>query len=162
LRRQWAVLLARRGAALAGVGRGPEAVKSVRQAVALSEGLLRGDHEPRRPPAPGPSVWPQCPPASPGSVWSFFAQELLRQEEEPCYLYDLACHLALASTLPGRAGLADPAGRAVQALRDLVASGFDNAYQLRTDPALDPLRKREDFRKLVRDLGARVREKGPA
>ena len=50
----------------------------------------------------------------------------------------------------------DPAGRAVQALRDYVASGFDNPHKLRTDPALEPLRKRDDFQKLVRDLEARV------
>ena len=148
LRRQWAVLLYRRGAALAGLGRGPEAVKAARQAIALTEGLLRGENELR------------CPPASPVSVWSFFAGELARQE--PCYLYDLACQLSLASTLPGNAGLADPAGQAVLALRDLIASGLDNAYKLRADRALDPLRQRPDFQKLVRDLEARARRKEPA
>jgi tetratricopeptide (TPR) repeat protein len=146
LRRQWVLLLARRSAALARVGRGTEAVEPIRQAIAMTEGLVRGDHE------------LLCPPASPLSVWSFFAEEL---DQEPCYLYDLACHLALASTLADNAGLTDPAGQAAQALRDLVASGFDNAYKLRTDPALDPLRQRPDFEKLVRELEARVKGKEP-
>ncbi len=150
LRRQWALLLTRRSAALAGVGRGPEAVEAIRQALALTEGLLRGNLEPRCPFAPPP-------PASGLSVWSFLAQELLRQGQEPCYLYDLTCQLALASTLPDQAGLADPAGQAVQALREYIALGFDNAYKLRTDPALDPLRPRRDFQDLLRDLEAKMK-----
>jgi tetratricopeptide (TPR) repeat protein len=148
LRRKWAVLLAHRSTTLARLGRDSEAAEAVRQAVALTQGLLRGGDELR------------CPPASPLSVWSFLAGELCRQE--PCYLYDLACQLALASTLPRNAGLDDPAGRAVQALRDHVAHGFDNVYKVRTDPALAPLRRRPDFQELVRDLEARVRAKGPA
>jgi hypothetical protein len=146
LRRQWAVLLACRGAALAGLDRGPESAEAVRQAVALTEGLLRGDLEPRCPPVPGLSVWP-------------FVRELAQLE--PCYLYDLACHLALASTLPGNAGLADPASQAVRALRDHIALGFDDASRLRTDPALAPLRQRPDFQDLVRDLEVKLRGQGP-
>jgi serine/threonine-protein kinase len=159
LRRQWALLLARRGAALAGVRRGREAAEAVSQAVALTEGLLRGDHEPRPLPASPLSVWLRCPPATPLSVWSFFAGELWRQE--PCYLYDLACQLTLASSLPGNAGLEDPAGQAVQALRALIASGFDNSYKLRTDRGLAPLRQRPDFQKLVAGLESRARNKEP-
>jgi serine/threonine-protein kinase len=150
LRRQWALLLARRSAALAGVGRGTEAASAARQAIAMTEGLLRGDDQLR------------CPPASPLSAWSFLAEEICLQEQEPCYLYDLACHLALASTLPDNAGLADPARRAVHALRDYIAAGFDNAYRLRTDPALAPLRNRQDFRRLAPYLAAKAGGKEPA
>jgi hypothetical protein len=75
---------------------------------------------------------------------------------EPCYLYDLACYLALASTLPGKNGRPDPADQAVRLLCCSVATGFDNLHKLRTDPALEPLRKREDFQKLVHDLEART------
>jgi hypothetical protein len=138
LRRQWARLLGHRAAALAQADRGPEAVKAVQQALDLTAGLLRGDRE-----------W-RCPPATAASVWSFLAVELYWQE--PCYLYDLACTLALASTLPGEAGLPDPAGRALRALHDYAASGFDNPHALRTDPALEPLRNRPDFQDLVREL----------
>jgi serine/threonine-protein kinase len=148
LRRQWAALLARQGAALAHGGRGREAVEAVQRAVTMTEGLIRGERQLR------------CPPATPVCVWSFLADELYRQEL--CYLYDLACHLALASTLPGGAALPDPAGRAVQALRGYVASGFDNLQKLRTDPALEPLRKRGDFQKLLRDLEAKVEGRRPS
>jgi tetratricopeptide (TPR) repeat protein len=140
LRRRWAALLAQRGRALAQLRRGGEAVEPVSKAIRLTEELLRGGGEVR------------CPPASPASVWCFFAEELYRQE--PCYLYDRACYLALASTLDRAAGIADPAGEAVEALRDYVASGFDNPHKLRTDPALEPLRKRDDFQKLQRELEA--------
>jgi tetratricopeptide (TPR) repeat protein len=79
-------------------------------------------------------------------------------KQEPCYLYDLAHHLTLASTLPGSAGVTNPADRAMKALGEYIVSGFDNPYKLRTDPQLEPLRKREDFQKLVRDLEIKVKE----
>jgi len=145
LRRQWALLLARRSAALAGLGRGPEAVKAIRQAVTMTVGLLRRDHELRRQPA------------SLLSAWSFLAEEVDRLEA--CYLYDLTCQLALASTLRDNAGLDDPGGQAVQVLRGYIVFGFDNAYKLRTDPALDALRQRHDFKKLLSDLETRVKAK---
>jgi hypothetical protein len=141
LQRQWAVLLARRGAALARVGRGAEAVKAVRQAAAITTGILCGD----RPFHP--------PPVSPASLWTFMPT--LLWPAEPRHLYDLACHLALASTLPVENGRPDPADQGVLLLRSCLASGFDNLHQLRTDPALEPLRKRPDFQKIVRDLEAR-------
>jgi serine/threonine protein kinase/tetratricopeptide (TPR) repeat protein len=141
LPRLWAVLLARKGAALTRVGRAPEGVKAVRQAISITEGLLRGGRQVR------------CPPASVAVIWSFLAEELYWYE--PCYLYDLAGHLALASTLPGDAGIADPGGQAIKALADYVATGFDNPYKLRNDPALEPLRNRDGFQKLIRDLEAK-------
>jgi serine/threonine-protein kinase len=49
------------------------------------------------------------------------------------------------------------ADRAVAALRQAVADGYKDAAQLRKDPALDPLRGRDDFKKLLADL-----EKAPA
>jgi tetratricopeptide (TPR) repeat protein len=75
---------------------------------------------------------------------------------EPCYLYDLAHYLTLASTLPGDAGLSKPADQAVEAIRNFIASGFDNPYKLRHDPRLEPLRKREDFQTMVRELEAKL------
>ena len=137
-----ALLLAHRAAALAGVDRMPEGAKAIRQAIDMTDGLVRGGGQVR------------CPPTTPASAWSFLAEELYWRE--PCYLYDLACQLALASTLPGDAGLADPAGRAVRALRDYVVSGFDNPYKLRNDPALEPLRQRGDFQKLLSDLETKI------
>ena len=81
-------------------------------------------------------------------------------KQEPCYLYDLAHHLTLASTLPGEDAQA-LTDRAVKALADFIASGFDNPYKLRTDSRLEPLRSREDFRRLVSDLeGPGPRDQG--
>jgi hypothetical protein len=71
---------------------------------------------------------------------------------ESCGLYDLAGHLALASTLSSENGKSDFADQAVWWLRSSVASGFDNPHKLRTDPALEPLRTREDFQNLIHDL----------
>ena len=140
LHRQWAALLAGKGAALARSGRREEAAEAVRKAVGITRGLLTGGGEMHRP--SGSLVL----------LGSFLGK--LLWELEPCYLYDLTCHLALASTLPGENGKPDPADRAVQALRCSVAAGFDNPHQLRTDPALAPLRQRDDFKKLVRDVEA--------
>src|SRR5262249_36597286 len=140
LHRQWAALLALRGAALARVGRGAEAVGAVRQAVGITAGIVCGDR-------------PFYLPASVASLWAFLAT--LLWPAESCHLYDLACHLALASTLPGENSRPDPADQAVRLLRCCVASGFDNPHQFRTDPALEPLRERKDFQNLVRHLEAR-------
>ncbi len=77
-------------------------------------------------------------------------------KQEPCYRYDLAHHLTLASTMPGNAGVDHAADRAIKALRDYIASGFDNPYKLRHDPRLEPLRQRDDFQKLVKELETRL------
>jgi tetratricopeptide (TPR) repeat protein len=135
LHRQWATLLARRGAALARLGRGQEALEAVRQATGITSSLLF-----------------TCAPSFRADI-----VEWLGQLVEPCYLYDLACHQTLASTLPGANGRPGQAHLAVWLLGCSVAAGFDNPHKLRTDPALDPLRMREDFQKLVRDLEARDR-----
>jgi hypothetical protein len=62
--------------------------------------------------------------------------------------------------LPGGAGVGNAADRAIKALRDYIASGFDNPYKLRHDPRLEPLRQRDDFQKLVKDLEAKVKADG--
>src|SRR5262249_43678891 len=84
LHRDWARLLACRGAALPGVGRGPKAVKGVRQPVATAAGIVYPAH-PLSPP-----------PASLASLWAFLPT--LFRQQDPAPLYDLACYLALAST----------------------------------------------------------------
>jgi tetratricopeptide (TPR) repeat protein len=140
LRRVWGELLARKGRALARIGRGAAAGECVRQAIGIAEELTRGD---------GFFV---CLPVSWPSRWSIIAEQLSRQE--PCYLYDLACHLALASTLPGNEG-GDVLSRAVAALRASGAAGFDNVHKLRTDSRLEPLHGRADFQRLVHEMETR-------
>jgi hypothetical protein len=141
LQRRWAMLLARRGAALARLERDVEAAEAIRQAVAIAGGIVFADLLFPRPAAPLASLWG----ALPTLLW----------QPEPCALYDLARHLALASTLPRSKGRPDPADQAMGFLHCSLAAGFDNLHQIRTDSILEPLRKREDFRKLVHDLEAR-------
>jgi tetratricopeptide (TPR) repeat protein len=143
LRSQWAELLAHQGAALAATGRAAAGGEVVARAAAISEEIVRGQ-----------GCYP-CPPWSWPSVWSAVAVELCRQDPEPCQLHDLARHLALASTLPG-AGIPEPASRAVRALRDLAASGFDNPHMLRNDERLAPLRDRPDFQDLLHQMQAQT------
>jgi tetratricopeptide (TPR) repeat protein len=68
------------------------------------------------------------------------AEELARLD--PAYWYDLACILGLRSRVS--ASEAD-AAKAIAALRRAIQAGFDNEYQLRTDPRWDGLRSRPDF-----------------
>jgi tetratricopeptide (TPR) repeat protein len=147
-RAQWAELLAHQGAALAATGQGAAGGQCVARAVALGEEASQG------------TCCYFCPPSSCPAVWSALAVELYRQDPEPGYLCDLAGHLALASTLPG-AGIPDPASRAVRALRALAASGFDNPHKLQRDERLAPLRDRQDFKDLLRQLQAQAAA-GPA
>src|SRR5690349_6957316 len=87
LHRQRALLLARRGAALARVGgRDTEAAEAVRQAVAITAGIVWKDR-------PFP-----VPPVSPVSSSAFLPTLLWPPDSGQ--LYDMACYLALASTLP--------------------------------------------------------------
>jgi tetratricopeptide (TPR) repeat protein len=68
------------------------------------------------------------------------------------------CHSALAG-LAGRAGSGvsaadgqEAAARAIEWLDRAVANGFRNTNLLRIEPALDPLRNRADFKKLIAEL----------
>jgi serine/threonine-protein kinase len=54
--------------------------------------------------------------------------------------------------------------RALEALRQAVAKGYKDAAQMKKDPALDPLRGRDDFQKLLAEVEAAAKpeqKKGP-
>lgn len=90
--------------------------------------------------------------------------------------YALACDLSLGLTLIGVKDGAKPiddpedpsltpvdrarrdvyARRAVAALRQAVARGYDSPDLYRRDPALDPLRPREDFKKVIEEVVAKA------
>jgi tetratricopeptide (TPR) repeat protein len=82
--------------------------------------------------------------------------------------YDAACFLCHCMTLAGKDGqLADAgreeltgsyADRALAFLRQAVALGLKDVARLKKDPDLDPLRTREDFKKLVADLEAKTKK----
>ena len=72
------------------------------------------------------------------------AEELARLDS--AYTYDLACMLSLR----GRVSSSEAdAATAVAALRRAIEAGFDNEHLLRTDPRLDALRRRPDFRAAI-------------
>jgi tetratricopeptide (TPR) repeat protein len=65
--------------------------------------------------------------------------------------YDFACVYALASgKTPGKEQAY--ADRAMELLRRAVQAGWRNAAHMRKDTDLDPLRGREDFKQLLREL----------
>jgi serine/threonine-protein kinase len=72
---------------------------------------------------------------------------------------DTACCHAMLGSLAGRAasGVAaaegeEEAAKSIEWLRPAVAVGFRNRIELRLESALDPLRSRDDFKLLFRDM----------
>jgi hypothetical protein len=53
------------------------------------------------------------------------------------------------------------ADQAIETLRQAVKDGYRNLGGMQTDPCLDPLRRRADFQKLLVELGAKEKAKGP-
>jgi serine/threonine-protein kinase len=111
------------GRCLVRSGRGDEALKALQQALAIDERYSRS---------------------------------------QPMARYDLACDWALCITAVGRDGgerspqpsderrrLSD---RAMEALREAIAAGYNAVENLKEDPDLDPLRSRLDFQALLLDL----------
>jgi serine/threonine-protein kinase len=85
--------------------------------------------------------------------------EILETSSDVMALYNLACSLALASTIPDPAGKAaadrqrQEADRAVDTIRRAIKMGFANVGILKNDPDFDSLRRtRPDFRALLTDL----------
>jgi tetratricopeptide (TPR) repeat protein len=82
--------------------------------------------------------------------------------------YNAACYLCRGVTLAGKdAQLAetrrreltqDYSDRAMLLLRQAVEQGFKDAALMRRDPDLNPLRAREDFRKLLAHLEGKTKE----
>jgi tetratricopeptide (TPR) repeat protein len=74
-------------------------------------------------------------------------------------VFEMACCHAMLRSLAVRPGSGvsaaegeDEGGKSMERLRRAVAMGYRNRIQLRLESALDPLRARDDFERLVRDL----------
>jgi serine/threonine-protein kinase len=70
----------------------------------------------------------------------------------PDELYDVACMLATGVRLAGGGTRRVLADEAVRSLERAIAAGWDDAAWTHRDPDLDPLRDREDFRRLLGKL----------
>ena len=82
--------------------------------------------------------------------------------DPPGNAYDAGCELALCIPIVEKDDQLDAAKRqaavqfygdqAMAMLRQAVEKGYKNAAHMKKDTDLDPLRKREDFKKLVAEL----------
>src|SRR5262249_34979339 len=71
--------------------------------------------------------------------------------------YDFACAYAVASgQIADRAR--EYADRAMELLRRAVKAGFKDAAHMKQDKDLDALREREDFKKLLAEMGRKQKE----
>ena len=73
--------------------------------------------------------------------------------------YSIACAHAALAGLAGQEGTGVSAAegkahadQAMALLRKAVDAGYGNIHEYRTEDALDPLREREDFKKLLTEL----------
>jgi tetratricopeptide (TPR) repeat protein len=97
------------------------------------------------------------------------AEAIVRQGElRSVHVYNVACVFSLASAAADRDSKlssadrnqlkARYAGQAMDFLRQAVGKGYPYPRDIKEDHDLDPLRAREDFRKLVADLEAKQKE----
>ncbi len=75
------------------------------------------------------------------------------------FIFELACCHSVLAGLARQAGSGVPAAEAeaeaasaIECLGRAVASGYRNINQIRIESALDPLRDRPDFKKLMTEL----------
>jgi serine/threonine protein kinase/tetratricopeptide (TPR) repeat protein len=152
-------------------GRPDAAVARYDKAVAILEGVLGGGLRSARPPL----LTAQIQRAGARAVQGDHAQAtaateaLARQADlNPGHLYDLACNFSMSATAAERDRKLSPAdrarlqalyaARAVDFLRQAIAAGWRNPQHLKTDPDMEPLQAREDFRKLLAGLEANTKE----
>jgi tetratricopeptide (TPR) repeat protein len=97
------------------------------------------------------------------------AEVLFREKDlNPGNLYDLACTFSLSSAAAERDRMLTPgdrtrlqalyALRAMEFLRQAIAAGWLNPEVLKTDPDMESLKARDDFRKLLADLEANTKD----
>jgi eukaryotic-like serine/threonine-protein kinase len=72
-------------------------------------------------------------------------------------IYNVAC--LHATLIAGSTDARKEADFAMEWLKKAVAAGYNDIAQIKTDPDLNPLRDRDDFKKLVSDLEAKVVKK---
>jgi tetratricopeptide (TPR) repeat protein len=99
------------------------------------------------------------------------AEALARQQDlNSVNVYEIACLYSRSSAAAERDPKLSPADRtrliaryadrAMDFLRDAVSRGYTHSVAMRSDHDLDPLRARDDFRKLIADLEAQQEVSG--
>jgi serine/threonine-protein kinase len=143
-----------RALALTKLGRYTEAIRDLDRALDLDEGSAAGKIRASR----AKTL------AQAGEVAraSADAEELLKAGSlNGDALYGIASVFSLASAKTKEPDQAERyAGRAVTVLRQAVAKGYTNIEQMKRDTDLDPLRQRDDFKKLLQELGAKKNPPG--
>ena len=81
-------------------------------------------------------------------------------------LYNAACLRAVTAAVQAKNPAADAAklaqdeaDRAMQWLHKAVQAGYKDAAHMKKDTDLDPLREREDFKKLLAEMEAKAEKK---
>jgi Fe-S oxidoreductase len=87
---------------------------------------------------------------------------LKKLESGPSVLVDTACCFAICSGVvpddrPGKEAAEKYALRAIEHLRKAIAAGYREVVNLETEPELDALRSREDFKSLLGELINKVK-----
>jgi serine/threonine protein kinase/tetratricopeptide (TPR) repeat protein len=152
------------------IGRHAEALKLREQILALRKTRFGTDHERTRKSMQdlAESLLALHRPAEAAAVIRQAAAIREQPSTDPRSLYNAACFRAVAAgmlraadTSPSAAKEADvEADRAMAWLQQAVAAGYKDATHIKQDNDLDSLRAREDFKKLVAELGrAKQREK---
>jgi tetratricopeptide (TPR) repeat protein len=81
------------------------------------------------------------------------AEKLAGLADKPGAAYAAACAFALCVPLADKDEARDKlAARAIELLKQAVAKGYNNAAHMKQDTDLDPLRQRDDFKKLLAEL----------
>ncbi len=145
------------------LGRTPEARAQCERAVALRTALVADNPDFRAGLAEsslriGQVRLAEADGAGAATIWKL-ATELFATDPQPDgeqAFYHACCH-ALLSGEPGKPDEIDAAvERALLLLRKAAELGYRNADVYRTEMALDPLRGRDDFKKLMADLEAKI------
>jgi eukaryotic-like serine/threonine-protein kinase len=98
------------------------------------------------------------------------AAEILKTSDETMYLYNAACCLSMASSIDDPSEKGSPADRlarrtrdadqAVELLKKAIDHGLSEAALPKSEPDLEPINQREDFKQLIRLLEAKPRATG--
>jgi serine/threonine-protein kinase len=134
-----------RAMALDVLGRHADAAKDWTRVTKLSEPVQQSEYEMRHADSLART-------GAPDQALQIVEHELPALKNNDEALYNAACVFSLASVKSPTAAREQRAARAVELLRQAIAKGYKNVARLKTNRQLDPLRNRDDFKKLMQEL----------